>query len=124
MPSASITADESFDVVVAQYVVTAVPDPEAALDEFVRVLKPGGEIILTQPDRCGAGPSRTGGAAAFAAGAAAPGWRSEFAPGSVTSPGPSGPGAWRSSNGVRCLPLGHFSLIRMIKTCCVSGEPT
>ena len=38
--------DASFDVVVAQYVITAVPDPEATLDEFVRVLKPGGEIIL------------------------------------------------------------------------------
>jgi phosphatidylethanolamine/phosphatidyl-N-methylethanolamine N-methyltransferase len=38
--------DESFDVVVAQYVITAVPDPEATLDEFVRVLKPGGEIVL------------------------------------------------------------------------------
>ena len=38
--------DASFDVVVAQYVITAVPDPEATLDEFIRVLKPGGEIIL------------------------------------------------------------------------------
>ncbi len=38
--------DESFDVVIAQYVVTAVPDPEKALDEFFRVLKPGGEIII------------------------------------------------------------------------------
>ena len=38
--------DESFDVVMAQYVITAVPDPEAALDEFARVLKPGGEIVL------------------------------------------------------------------------------
>jgi phosphatidylethanolamine/phosphatidyl-N-methylethanolamine N-methyltransferase len=38
--------DESFDVVIAQYVVTAVPDPEQALDEFYRVLKPGGEIII------------------------------------------------------------------------------
>src|SRR5215510_5604721 len=36
--------DASFDVVVAQYVITAVPDPEATLDEFARVLKPGGEI--------------------------------------------------------------------------------
>lgn len=39
-------ADESFDVVIAQYVVTAVPHPEAALDEFARVLRPGGEIVL------------------------------------------------------------------------------
>jgi phosphatidylethanolamine/phosphatidyl-N-methylethanolamine N-methyltransferase len=39
--------DGSFDVVVAQYVVTAIPNPEQALDEFVRVVRPGGEIILT-----------------------------------------------------------------------------
>ena len=38
--------DESFDVVVAQYVITAVPNPEATLDEFARVIKPGGEIVL------------------------------------------------------------------------------
>ena len=38
--------DNSFDVVVAQYVVTTVPKPEQTLDEFARVLKPGGEIIL------------------------------------------------------------------------------
>jgi phosphatidylethanolamine/phosphatidyl-N-methylethanolamine N-methyltransferase len=38
--------DESFDVVVAQYVITTVPNPEATLDEFARVLKPGGEIVL------------------------------------------------------------------------------
>lgn len=40
-------ADDSFDVVVAQYVVTAVPDPERALSEFARVVRPGGEIIIT-----------------------------------------------------------------------------
>ncbi len=39
--------DASFDVVVAQYVVTAIPNPETALDEFVRVVRPGGEIVLT-----------------------------------------------------------------------------
>ncbi|HEX3404948.1 MAG TPA: class I SAM-dependent methyltransferase [Acetobacteraceae bacterium] len=39
--------DSSFDVVVAQYVVTAVPNPEKALDEFARVLRPGGEIVIT-----------------------------------------------------------------------------
>jgi phosphatidylethanolamine/phosphatidyl-N-methylethanolamine N-methyltransferase len=39
--------DASFDVVVAQYVVTAIPNPERALDEFVRVVRPGGEIVVT-----------------------------------------------------------------------------
>ena len=38
--------DNSFDVVMAQYVVTAVPNPEVALDEFARVLRPGGELII------------------------------------------------------------------------------
>src|SRR5918912_2022528 len=38
--------DGGFDAVVAQYVITVVPEPEAALDEFARVVRPGGEIIL------------------------------------------------------------------------------
>src|SRR6201981_531975 len=38
--------DNSFDVVMAQYVVTAVPNPEVALDEFARVLRPGGELVI------------------------------------------------------------------------------
>src|ERR1700743_2318231 len=38
--------DNSFDVVMAQYVVTAVPNPEVALDEFARGLRPGGELII------------------------------------------------------------------------------
>jgi phosphatidylethanolamine/phosphatidyl-N-methylethanolamine N-methyltransferase len=38
--------DNSFDVVMALYVVSTVPNPQAALDEFARVAKPGGEIIL------------------------------------------------------------------------------
>ena len=38
--------DNCFDVVMAQYVVTAVPNPEAALDEFARVLRVGGELII------------------------------------------------------------------------------
>src|SRR5436190_302463 len=38
--------DNSFDVVMAQYVATAVPNPEAALDEFARVLRRGGELII------------------------------------------------------------------------------
>lgn len=40
-------ADNSFDVVVAQYVVSACPHPTKALDEFARVCRPGGEIIIT-----------------------------------------------------------------------------
>ena len=38
--------DGAFDAVLAQYVITTVPDPEGTLDEFARVTRPGGEIIL------------------------------------------------------------------------------
>lgn len=48
----------SFDVVVAQYVITAVPNPEQALNEFARVVRPGGEIIITT--RIGAGKGLRG----------------------------------------------------------------
>ena len=49
-------ADNSFDAVVAQYVITAVPDPEGTLDDFVRVLKPGGELILVNHIGAESGP--------------------------------------------------------------------
>jgi phosphatidylethanolamine/phosphatidyl-N-methylethanolamine N-methyltransferase len=38
--------DGSFDVVVANHVISTVPNPEAALDECARMLRPGGEIVL------------------------------------------------------------------------------
>ncbi|WP_105384014.1 class I SAM-dependent methyltransferase [Neorhizobium alkalisoli] len=39
-------ADSSFDAVCLPFVVTLIPDPEWALDECARVLRPGGEIII------------------------------------------------------------------------------
>ena len=50
--------DGAFDVVVAQYVITAVPNPERALDEFARTVRSGGEIIITT--RIGAGKGLRG----------------------------------------------------------------
>ena len=38
--------DASFDAVTVPFVITLVPDPEGALDEMRRVLKPGGEIVI------------------------------------------------------------------------------
>ena len=106
--------DDSFDVVVAQYVVTAVPHPEAALDEFVRVLKPGGEIILTS--RIGADTGFRGAIERLVSPVANRlGWRTEFPWSRYRN--------WAETNGtVQILerrplpPLGHFSLIRIGKT--------
>ena len=39
--------DQHFDAVTAQFVITLVPDPEKALTEMARVLRPGGEIIIS-----------------------------------------------------------------------------
>ena len=41
--------DESFDKVIASEVLEHVPDDQAAYDEFMRILKPGGTIAVTVP---------------------------------------------------------------------------
>jgi phosphatidylethanolamine/phosphatidyl-N-methylethanolamine N-methyltransferase len=38
--------DAAFDTVVAMYVITVVPEPEAVMRELSRVTKPGGEVML------------------------------------------------------------------------------
>ena len=105
--------DASFDVVVAQYVITTVPNPEATLDEFARVLRPGGEIVLVSRVGAEAGLRRAL-ERWFAPAARKLGWRTEF--------------AWERyarwaerSSGMRLIerravpPFGHFSLIRFGK---------
>ncbi len=39
-------APESFDVALAPYVMSVVPDPGRVLDEMWRVLRPGGQIVI------------------------------------------------------------------------------
>jgi phosphatidylethanolamine/phosphatidyl-N-methylethanolamine N-methyltransferase len=106
-------AANSFDAVVAQYVITAVPDPEATLDDFVRVLKPGGELILVNHIGAESGPRRLF-ELAFAPIARRLGWRPEFPWGRLVD--------WAKRHGGVTLaerrpmpPLGHFSLIRYRK---------
>jgi phosphatidylethanolamine/phosphatidyl-N-methylethanolamine N-methyltransferase len=105
-------ADASFDVVVAQYVVTAVPNPEKALDEFVRVVRPGGEIILTS--RIGAESGLRGVLESWLMPITSRlGWRTEFPWARYE--------AWARRAPVRLderrelPPLGHFSLIRFTR---------
>ena len=106
--------DASFDVVVAQYVVNTVPHPEAALDEFARVLRPGGEIVLLNRIGADAGPRRML-EHLFQPVANRLGWRSEF-PWERFAHWSAG-----SRYGMYLIerrpmpPLGHFSLIRFGK---------
>ncbi len=106
-------SDESFDVVVAQYVVTAVPNPEAALDEFARVLRPGGEIILLSRVGAEAGARRTL-EHIFAPAARKLGWRTEFPWQRYANWLLRSPRVYLIER--RSMPpLGHFSLIRFGK---------
>ncbi len=41
-------ADESFDTVTGTLVFCTIPDPAKALDEAMRVLKPGGKLLLVE----------------------------------------------------------------------------
>ena len=106
--------DASFDVIVAQYVITTVPHPEATLDEFARVLKPGGEIVLVSRVGAEAGLRRAF-EHWFAPMAHRLGWRTEFPWARFAR--------WAErAHGVRLVerrampPLGHFSLVRFAKT--------
>lgn len=42
-------SDSSFDAILCSEVLEHVPEPTHALDEFARLLKPGGVVILTAP---------------------------------------------------------------------------
>ncbi len=47
MDAAHMTLDsDSFDIVMAAYVVTAVPDYRRVISEMIRVCKPGGRIVM------------------------------------------------------------------------------
>ena len=43
--------DNSFDAVMASYVITTVPDPQKLCREILRVLRPGGQIVAVQHSR-------------------------------------------------------------------------
>ncbi|PWT74553.1 MAG: SAM-dependent methyltransferase [Proteobacteria bacterium] len=54
MDAGSMTfADDSFDTVVAMYVMTVVPDPRKVLAEMIRVCRPGGRILILNHFRNG-----------------------------------------------------------------------
>jgi len=107
--------DGSFDVVMAQYVVTACPNPEACLDEFARVLKVGGELILLSRVSADAGLRQKIEKGLMPV-VSKLGFRTEFAWSRYQ--------AWVADDEVHGMelverrpipPLGHFSLIRFRK---------
>ncbi|WP_349369232.1 methyltransferase domain-containing protein [Salinarimonas sp.] len=104
--------DEAFDAVAVPFVITLVPDPEGALDECARVLKAGGEIVISSK------LSRDTGPIAALEHAVAPlmakvGWSSAFKISRVA--------AWAERRGFTVeeiaplFPAGFFKLMRLKK---------
>lgn len=102
--------DAVFDAVSAQFVITLVPDPEKAMDEFARVLKPGGEIIVANHIGAESGPM------AWFETLAEPfakrlGWRPNFPLQRIRD--------WASTRGFEVIsaqkvgPIGYFMVIRL-----------
>lgn len=102
--------DGAFDVVVAQFVITTVPHPEETLDEFARLTRPGGEIVLVNHIGAESGPRKLF-EFCFAPIARKLGWRPEFPFARIAN--------WiERHGGVRLVerrplpPMGNFTLIR------------
>jgi phosphatidylethanolamine/phosphatidyl-N-methylethanolamine N-methyltransferase len=105
--------DESFDAVAAQFLITLVPDPEGALNEFARVLRRGGEIVLVNHF------GRASGAVAWLEDVVAPiarqiGWSSNFKASRVER--------WAAAKGAvqvvglePVFPSGFFKIMRLRK---------
>jgi phosphatidylethanolamine/phosphatidyl-N-methylethanolamine N-methyltransferase len=105
--------DDSFDVVVAQYVITTVPNPEATLNEFARVLRPGGEIVLVSRVGAEAGLRRSL-EHWFQPAARKLGWRTEFSFARYALWAAQTP-RMRLIERRAVPPFGHFNLIRFGK---------
>ena len=104
----------SFDVVVAQCVVNTIPHPELALEEFARVLRPAGEIVLLNRVGAEAGPRRLL-EHMFEPVANKLGWRSEFPWDRFKHWAASSPHGIHLIERLPMPPFGHFSLIRFGK---------
>ena len=100
---------ESFDAVTAQFVITLVPSPEQALAEMDRVLRPGGEIVISSRlvDSEGAGAAFWSAVAPIAK---AVGWSSDFKVNRLTG--------WAAATGryeTVHVGRGYFKVVRLRK---------
>lgn len=106
--------DASFDVVVANHVISTIPHPEAGLDECARMLRSGGEMILVSRVGAEAGLRRVV-ERLLQPMVRRLGWRTEFPWGLFAR--------WTERRHDMQLierralpPFGHFSLLRFVKS--------
>jgi phosphatidylethanolamine/phosphatidyl-N-methylethanolamine N-methyltransferase len=105
--------DDSFDAVVVPYVLTVVPKPAACLDEWLRVVRPGGEIILVNHIGAETGPMALL-EAWLGKHSASLGWRPEF-PWSVVGDWIAAHRQVKLVERTALAPFGAFTLVRIQK---------
>jgi phosphatidylethanolamine/phosphatidyl-N-methylethanolamine N-methyltransferase len=110
---ALVFGEFEFDVALAPYVMSVVPDPKLALDEMWRVLRPGGSLIVMNHFAAEGGP-RVAIEAAMERAAAWLGWHPQFPYSAI--------GDWLANRPDATLaerrelaPLGLFTLLRIVK---------
>lgn len=101
--------DESFDTVVAMYVMTVVPDPEKVMAELERVCKPGGQVIIVNHFSADGGP-RALVEKLMSPFASWIGWRPEFPVETVL-----GQESLTLAEQRPLQPLGLFTMLRFVK---------
>jgi phosphatidylethanolamine/phosphatidyl-N-methylethanolamine N-methyltransferase len=99
--------DESFDVAVAMFVASVVPNPHRLLAEMRRVVRPGGNILLINHFAAQKGP-RWWVERAMAPASRALGWHPDFAMGAIF-----GPEDLAKIETQEAPPFGLFTLVRL-----------
>ncbi len=102
-------ADNSFDVAVAMYVMTVVPDPARVMQELARVVRPGGRIVIVNHFSVEGG-LRGAIEKRLSKHAGALGWRPEF-PVSTLTANP----ALQLLHMEKVRPFGFFTLLDFVK---------
>jgi phosphatidylethanolamine/phosphatidyl-N-methylethanolamine N-methyltransferase len=99
--------DASFDIAVAMFVASVVPDPPRLLAEMRRVVRPGGTILFVNHFAAKAGP-RWWVERAMAPASRALGWHPDFAMDALLNPADRA-----QAQAVPVPPFGIFTLVRL-----------
>ena len=97
----------SFDVAVAMFVASVVPNPRRLLGEMARVVRPGGTLLFVNHFAAARGP-RWWAERALAPASRALGWHPDFAPGALMPPALAAQAKWRPMP-----PAGLFTLVSL-----------
>ena len=104
---ATVFATASFDIAVAMFVASVVPNPRRLLEEMRRVVRPGGHLLFVNHFAAERGP-RWWVERALAPASRALGWHPDFKPAALMTPEETATASWRP-----VPPLSLFTLVHL-----------